>query len=348
MAEKLGICTRYLARETTFAGLQLADLSKRHGTPTAVIARDDCNTGISGWDRHVVDERQGGTLAWLKTCDTIIWTAVPDIMELVHARDLGITTALLVSWETLHPFHEGTVREINKLILPYKCVSRAVQAHWYMPNVKMITMPWVLPAPPCLHDPMRKGLTVHFPLYDSQPQRADQSIFRLMERVLQEFKEARVSVACGHRWSRSSRRLLKRLKRDYNNRLVTYGPPDLYERLQLFGAADLTVWAPRFESFGLVGLSSLAMGTPVISWDIQPQNEYLHAWKNAVLVPCATSDNWLGVPEVVGGYPQFEELLLATLRDRALLAKLKSAASNGLDARRKAYDASWQEFSKKD
>ena len=206
----------------------------------------------------------------------------------------------------------------------------------------MIYMPWVLPAPRCQADPLRKGLTVHFPLYDSQPHRADQAVFKLMERVLQEFAEAKISVACGHRWSRSSRRILKRLKRDYSNRLITYGPPDQYERLQLFAKADLTVWLPRFESFALVGLSSLAMGTPVISWDVQPQAEYLQAWKNAVLVPCTTTNNWLGIPEVVGGYPQFEELLLSTLHDRALLAKLKSGTPNGLEIRRKNYDAAWQ------
>jgi glycosyltransferase involved in cell wall biosynthesis len=195
---------------------------------------------------------------------------------------------------------------------------------------------------------MRKGLTVHFPLYDSQPSRADQVVFRLMERVLQEFAEAKVSVACGHKWSRSSRQLLKKLKHKYNNRLITYAAPDPYERLELFAKADLTVWAPRFESFALIGLSSLAMCTPVISWDIQPQTEYLQAWKNSVLVPCETSDNWLGIPEVVGGYQQFEEQMLATLHDRALLAKLKGSATNGLDTRRKNFDAAWLDFLRKD
>jgi hypothetical protein len=86
------------------------------------------------------------------------------------------------------------------------------------------------------------------------------------------------------------------------------------------------------------------MGAPVISWNVAPQNEYLQAWKNSVLVPCKTATNWLGIPEVVGGYDEFEELLLSTLRDRALLAKMKCATSNGLEARRAQFDAGWSKF----
>jgi hypothetical protein len=347
MADKLGICTRYLQREVTYAALQLANSANRQGVPTYVIARGDCNRDVSSWDAKVIDER-GCRQRWQPHCQHIIWTSVPEMAEVVAAQHCGITTTLLVNWEELRPEHEGVVRELTNVIVPYRCVLRALQAKWYLKNVRLHYMPWIVPAPPCQPNLLRKGLTVHFPLYDSQPSRADQVVFHFMERVLQEFGEARVSVACGHKWSRSSRSLLKRLKRDYNNRLITYAAPDPYERLALFAKADLTVWAPRFESFALIGLASLAMCTPVISWDIQPQTEYLQAWKNSVLVPCETNHNWLGIPEIVSGYPQFEEQLLATLHDRALLAKLKSSANNGLDTRRANFDTAWLNFLRKD
>lgn len=348
MGDKLGICTRYLQREITYAALQLADKAQGHGIPTTIIARDDCNADVSGWDRKVVDERRIPLTHWQPACNKIIWTSVPCMAEILTAQHFGIETALLVNWEELHPEHEGVVRELDRLIIPYRCALRALQTKWYLKNVRLFYLPWVIDAPPCQHDLLRRGITVHFPLYDSQPQRADQSIFKLMEKVLQEFVDIKVSVACGHKWSRSSRRLLKRLKRKYNNRLATYSPPNQYARLELFAKADLTVCMPRFESFALVGLESLAMGTPVISWDIPPQNEYLQAWKNAVLVPCNTCSNWLGIQEVVEGYQQFEELLLSTLHDRALLAKLKGAATNVLPARQKTFDDAWLEFLRKE
>jgi glycosyltransferase involved in cell wall biosynthesis len=116
----------------------------------------------------------------------------------------------------------------------------------------------------------------------------------------------------------------------------------MLQRLLLLSRADLTVWAPRFESLALIGLTSLCMGVPVISWDLRPQNEYLRGWKNSVLVPCESTENWLGVPEVKRGYAEFEESLVATLRDKALLAKMRSSAHVGLAARRKQFEAGWK------
>jgi len=348
MTERVAIVTRYMQREICHAALQLADSATRYGLPVRLIGRNDCNNNVSHWDRHVIPERFTNVGSWMQGCSSVIWTQVPSMFELGYAKEHGIATALLVNWEELQPVHEGILRELDKIIVPYKCTQAALASHCYLKHVKVCYLPWVTRAPLCKPNLLRKGLVVHFPLYDSQPARADQHVFKLMSSILSEFPAAIVSVACGHKWSRSSRALLKQLKKDYNNRLVTYAAPGAYERLELFAKADLTVWAPRFESFALIGLMSLAMSTPVISWDIRPQTEYLQGWKNSVLVPCETNSNWLDIPEVVGGYARFEELLLSTLHDRALLAKLKCSASNGLDARRKQFDAAWSDFIKKD
>jgi glycosyltransferase involved in cell wall biosynthesis len=121
----------------------------------------------------------------------------------------------------------------------------------------------------------------------------------------------------------------------------------MLQRLLLFSKSDITVWAPKFESFGIIGLNSICMGTPVLSWDIKPQNEYLQPWKNAVLVPCVTRDNWLGVPQVENGcYSDFGDCLISLLRDRELLAKIKSSVLTGMDSRRKQFMAGWAELLK--
>jgi glycosyltransferase involved in cell wall biosynthesis len=181
-------------------------------------------------------------------------------------------------------------------------------------------------------------------MYDSQPQRVDQAIFRLMKKVLSETEGTNVLVSCGRSWSLSSRRIVKSMRREFGKRIVLALHPDVLHRLLLFARADLTVWAPRFESFGLIGLSSLCMGAPVISWDIRPQNEFLKGWKNSVLVPAKTKENWLGVPEVTGGYNEFGDMLVSTLRDKALIAKMKTHVLTGLDTRRRQFEAGWDQL----
>jgi len=285
---------------------------------------------------------------WSHRCKRIIWTHVPPIRDIVHFNDAGIDTALLISWEELTEEDQAAVLTFNKIILPYRCVGHSLQQAWNLKVTNPVMMPWDVPVPITRKE--NRGphdeLTVYFPMYDSQPQRIDQAIFGMMAKVLTATENTNIVVAVGRSWSLSSRRILKTLFKEFGSRITVIKQPDILKRLLLFAKADLTVWAPKFESLALVGLSSLCMGTPVISWDVRPQNEFLVAWKNAILVPAETTENWLGVPAVTSGYSEFADVLVATLRDKGLIAKMKEHTRNGLDCRRKQFEAGWKELNR--
>jgi len=351
MPERLGIVSRYHRAEVTNAALHLAEFTKTRGMPVTFLARDVCRREVAGeWDNKVVDERNHPFHTWAETCNHIVWTAVPnDISEIDAARVCGINTSLLVDWELLRPIDEPTVQAMDSLIIPYRCVGQALQKHWQLPQIRTAVMPWDVSVPITSRSGIpakRTGVCAYFPLYDSQPNRSDQAVFRLMRKALMEVKDATVMVGCGQCWSISSRRLIKQLLRDFGDRVELVRQPNILQRLILFAKADLTVWLPRFESFAMIGLTSLCMGTPVLSWDVRPQNEYLVAWKNAVLAPCKTNMNWLGVPEVMDGYAECSDMLVAALQDKALLAKLRQSATTGLVSRREQFTAGWVELLK--
>jgi hypothetical protein len=268
---------------------------------------------------------------------------IPRKRELLRIKNMDVETALLVNWEEPKPTHAATILSFDKLILPYRCVGHALQRHWQLENTTPIMMPWDVPVPISRRntDEPHKNLCVYFPLYDTQPQRSDQAVFDMMHRVLAKVDHANVMIACGRKWSLSSKRIVKQLRKQFGDRVVLALHPNILHRLMLFARADLTVWASRFESLGLIGLTSLCMGAPVISWDMRPQNEFLKAWKNSVLVPAKTKENWLGVPEVTSGYSGFSDTLVSTLQDRALIVKMKKQVSTGLTNRRKQFAAGW-------
>ena len=58
--------------------------------------------------------------------------------------------------------------------------------------------------------------------------------------------------------------------------------------LLLYGAHDLVLWPAEIEGFGLVGIESLYMGTPVIAYDMPPMSDIIIDGVNGMLVPCDT------------------------------------------------------------
>jgi len=259
---------------------------------------------------------------------------------------MGVDTVLLLNWEEIARDDEHAILSFDKVIIPHRCIASALQRRWNLKPVAPVMMPWDVPVPITRREngEPHKDLCAYFPMYDSQPQRLDQAVFSLMHKVLEETDNTNVMVACGRKWSLSSRRIVKELRKQFGGRIVLVLRPNILQRLTLFARADLTVWAPRFESFGLIGLSSLCMGTPVISWDVQPQSEFLKGWKNSVMVPAVTEENWLGVPEVKSGYTAFGDLLISTLRDKSLIAKMKNHTDHGLSNRRRQFEAGWGEL----
>lgn len=350
MGEKLGVYGRYYQSELTQASLVLADTALDSGIPTTVAAKHACNREVTPyWDARVVNcHKQMPFFVWSDKCSRIIWTEIPPSYELLPVKDDGIENWLLVNWEALRPEDYRAVMHFDKLLVPFRCVGQSLLKHWGLKTGSYVSLPWIARLPICKHSCLRAhpNVKVLFPLYDSQPQRADQAVFTLMERVLADVKQAYVTVAVGHRWSLSSRSILKQLSKRFGKRFIVVKLPTQAERLALFADSDLTVWASRFESFGHVGLQSIFMGTPVISWDMRPQNEFLVGWKNSVLVSCKTKDNWLGVPEVTSGYEEFGDTLISTLRDKALLAKMKQHTDHGLEARVAQFEEGWKELIK--
>jgi len=342
MADRLGIVTRYFQHDMAQAVVQLAETVCNRGTPVTILGREICRREVAKhWDHHVVDERKTSFRRWCKNLNRVIWTRIPPLDEVCYVKNLGIEAVLLPCWEELVSKDKVVVTAMDKVILPYRCVSHALQTHMHLSNKQAIQMPWSPPIPishsaAFTHKPR---VRVHFPLYDTQAKRTDWAIFLVMRRILESADDTELSIACGRQWAMASIRAVKHLRRDYGDRAHLEQRPNLLRRIMTFATSDLTVWPTHFESLGLIGLSSLYMGTPVLAWDIRPHSEYLKSWKNSILVPCDTRENWLGVPEALGDYNEFGEAAVSALRDKALLARMRAATDFGLANRQQQFEA---------
>lgn len=342
MADLLGICTQYHQHEVAHAAVFLADQAHAAGLDVAIRAERVCLKEVTPyWDARVQRDRECSLLDWLDRCDRVLWTRCPAEMDVHLAQDAGVETWILAVWDELSPKHVPALVAADHVLCPYACVAEALRRA--SADTGRVTLPWIAPVPVSQHLPREDGrIRAAIPLFDSQPQRNDGSIFTLIHDLLAEVPELDITVGQGRGWAQASRRALKELKRVHGDRLLVMKRPKYLRRISFYASADVMIWPSQYEGLALPGLWAAALGTPVVTWKAMPQLEYLRQDRNGVLVPCSAEKNWLGVPEVVPDYPVFLRHAVSLLRDPARLGKMHCRATDGMQDRKARFTISWR------
>lgn len=347
MIEQLGIVTRYTQHEVTYAAIHLAEAARQFGVTVSIFGVDTVRRHVSRlWDPQVVTEKQQSYSSWAAQRDMVVWTHFPTREVMVHTTQLGPRTAVLVDWESMRMLDYHTAEACDCLLFPHHCIARAVRKQWTLPNTAQRVLPWDVPVPHMQRNDKvpHTRIRMQVPLYDSQPHRVDRRVFNVIKDALHASDDVDVMIACGRSWALSSRKVVKDLRRQHGPRIVLVMKPNLLQRILLFAKTDITLWVPRFESFGSIGLASLCAGAPVISWEMEPMTEFLSPWRNSVLAIPEVEENWVGVPAVTRGYSNLSEAVVSTLQDKGLIAKMKANVGKDLEQRRKHFNNVWGSF----
>ncbi len=75
-------------------------------------------------------------------------------------------------------------------------------------------------------------------------------------------------------------------------RVQLFGQVDEQKKLQLLSVADIYVSAAQHEGFGIVFLEAMQAGLPIVAANDGGQTDFLHAGKNALLLPPHDSDGF--------------------------------------------------------
>jgi len=344
MAERLGIVTQYSPHERTHAALYIAEVAENNGRRPTILARGVCRKPLSPrWDHAVLNEKRADFREWSLDCSHIVWTVVPQLSEVYWARNSSVHTIFVVSWDEIRRRQTRVLAQFDTLVFPYKCVANAVCQKMdgldtcFVPRV----VPWDVPVPLSQHG-LPDGLRVLVPLYASQPGRNQLPLFRALEQIGRRVPEVEFLVVGGPRWSLRARRYLRRLCRQRPRQFQHLRDVDDIGLLSLYRRSHVTLWPATFEGLALVGLTSLCAGTPVVAWDIPPQNEYLKHEFNSVLLPCEIRENWVGVVQAVPNWEIFCDSVTLLLQNRSLLRTIRVHAAEGLDSRKQQFQDVWQ------
>lgn len=334
MSTKLGICTRYHRHEHARAAIQLADAVQHSGIPVSLRAAFPGRHTLSPyWDSRVVNVRVPFA-RWVADLTHVLWIGTMTGEDLDIAQNYGITTWVFGTWDTIQPDEHGLLCCVDRVLAPYECIGTAFSG---LVGVNTCVLPWDVPV---IRGPKRarefRTLRILVPLFDSQAERVDLGLFALLRALLKERTNVHITVAKGHNYIKPAKDRLRQLTREFGPRVTIVHDLDWLQRMQLYAAHDITLWLPRYESLATIGLESLKMGTPVVTWRNYPQLEYLETGVNAWLVPCELCYNWLGMGEVISNYAECLQLMLHVIDNEELRVAMKKYVSTAVYAKRNA------------
>lgn len=107
---------------------------------------------------------------------------------------------------------------------------------------------------------------------------------------------------------------------------------------------DLTLWPGECDNFGLCPLTSITMGTPVLTLSLSPQTDFVAPDTNGVLVKTRIDYDENGVVHAVPDYSKYGAVLQEMIAEPKYIEELNAKTPYNLSIRRRAFEGGWCEL----
>jgi len=115
-------------------------------------------------------------------------------------------------------------------------------------------------------------------------------------------------------------------------------------RPELYAQSDLTIFPGECDNYGFCGLTSIACGTPVVSFAVSPQTDFIYPTSNGILVKTQVDYDENGVPHANPDYSRFFEAVQALVAEPKYIENMNTRVNYNINARKKAFELGWYEL----
>lgn len=294
------------------------------------------------YDRAVITRDVIRFTDWAKKQKVIVWTHVPRIEQINYAKRRGIRTVIAPMWQELVPPYRKTMQAADLVI------SQCTECHSLFSEVYKIKSAELIPFDTGL--PITKknaqiderNIKVFLPWFDRNARCSGGQFISVLRFLIEHMREARLTVAITpSRFSPSIAKFFVNMKKNCGDRITLLRGVSYMKRPQLYAAHDITVFPAECDNFGLCALTSLTMGTPVLSTAISPQIDFLYPDNNAELIATKLDYDENGVVHALPDYEKFGYALQELIAEPRHIQKLNGKTNYNLNSRRKAFEMNW-------
>lgn len=325
---RIGIYAPYDTSELTHAAVRLASLAHHYGFTTRYVAAVNRDAEIHPyWDQHVRSARKTKLSRWVADNDCCVWFWPHRRRFEEAARAGGGNTRHII----VPPWHDLTEADLewlhwfDKIACPSKRMRDDLVDKIRNSENILTWCRWTAGMRPLKKEGTRvKGRIRVAVLLDGYTiERHGDAIIDLVHLLLGVHSHLDLTLLHLRSWNRKQGQFLATLQRKYGERLQTLRRLSLSQQVHQIHEHDWA-WLPSIKvSNAMLAHTALCCGSPVLTWNVCPQNEIIVDGHNGRLVACSVERSEMGAPIVQWDGDAMRKAAVETFTDSAMLTQLR-------------------------
>jgi hypothetical protein len=293
-SNQIGFHVPYSWDEATYMACALADLAVKFGLPVSILPSQAQETNIHyRWDSLVLNSKRVAFEHWHQSCSHIVWFDIQKA-KLEMAIKTKCVNIFVPLWQRIQADQVELLAKFDAVV----CTHRPLQRLMQDATPKAVYVPWDAGLPIGADAMPMHGTRLFVPV-DSYTARVFGSpLLHALRVILDGDANLHITLSYNRNWERPAMAALSDLLRRYPKRVRVLRKPSHAERIEAYLRHDWTFIPSLRENCGVAATESLYCRRPVITFECEPHKAILTP-SSASFIPCATQDNWMGVPEVI-------------------------------------------------
>jgi|688.fasta_scaffold42298_8 hypothetical protein len=340
---RIGICTHYAHCDQAYLAIRLADFLREQGVEASLYAHDKPGKLGAAYDNKIIHRGRARFTAWAKSCRSIIWTHVPSIEQLNYVKRQNVQTVIVPMWQDLRTPFRKTIRAADHVVAMSAECRELFHSVYKFKNTTLVPFDTGLP-------PTRKTVNVNqrrirllLPWFDRNARCAHQLFLTNLQLLLTRMPEANLTVAItSSQFSPAIAKFFTRLGEKLDKRVNVIRRVRYADRPKLFLNHDLTLYPAECDNYGFCGLTSIACGTPILTFAVPPQIDFAYPDTNAVVVKTKVNYDEYGVAHADPDYERYFSALQTLIAEPWHIDAMNKRINYNLNSRRKSFETGWQ------
>lgn len=338
----VGIYTHYAHCDQAYLAIRLAELFCKLDVNFSIYSDSNPGRLQLPYDNLVVNKDIIRFTDWAKLQRVIIWTQIPRIEQLHFAKRQGIKTIVVPMWQDMLPPFRRVLRAADVVVSMSTECKTLFEDIYKVKTGCLIPFDTGLPITRKEKQVNPRKISVLLPWFDRNARCSGGQFIAILRFIIERMQEAHLTLAITpSHFSPSIVKLFTNLRKSCDNRVNIVRSVPVGRRADLYAAHDITIIPAECDNYGLCPLTSITMGTPVITAAVPPQTDFLYPDNNAILVKTKTDYDENGVVHAVPDYEYFGYVLQEVVAEPHYIDRLNQKTNYNLNTRRQQFESNW-------
>jgi glycosyltransferase involved in cell wall biosynthesis len=295
------------------------------------------------YDNRVFHRKRMKYTEWAKKHSVIIWTHIPKVEQIAFAKRNRILTVLVPMWQELHtPFRKAVKQADHLIALTSECRDLYHKIYKFK-NVSLIPFDTGLPVTKKDGNVNTRKIKLFLPWFDRNARCAQSTFLTELQYLIDRMPEIHLTVAISSsKFAPAIAKFFQTLQEKTAGRVTLYRNVKVSDRPAMYAAHDLTIFPAECDNYGFCNLTSITCGTPVLTFALSPQTDFVYQESNGIAVKTKVDYDEHGVPHADPNYEKYISALQTLVAEPWHIDGMSKKVNYNLNSRRKSFELGWQ------